>query len=842
MDRLRQDLVYALRTLASDRLLTLTVVLSLGLAIGLIAAVFSFADAVLLHPLPYRDADRLVILWGSKTTTVKRGISGPDLADLRDQTRAFEGVVPFVDNEAPLEFGDQSSRNVTGFHVGAEFFSLLDVLPYLGRTFRQDDSQAGAENVAVLSYLFWESAFGENRRIIGQRIILASKPYVVVGVMPPQFFFPDRIVQVWLPITPATLPTGRGDISFHAIARLKPAVTTAQARGEVDTVTQRLASTYPNTDKNLSVGVFSLHDQMLGDYRAPFATLFAGVGFLLLIACANAAHMLLARGMRRGGEISIRLSLGASRRTIIRQLLTESMLLSVAAGVGGIFIALWGVKVLQRLGMTDILRFDEASIDHRVLLFALGVSILTGVLFGLMPALRTSQPKLADSLKQGGTPYSTGVRSNLRDMLIVSEIAFAFALMAGAGLLIKTFVRLTSLDWGFRPNNVLVIDVHPPGPFMDDISQNAALARQVLPRLKALPGVQSVSVSRGSPITGIDGGPNGVPWGVTLDGTHILYPSLGMVGPSYFETLGIALLRGREFKDDDDSEAPKVVVLDKRLAEQLWPGQNALGKRVLILDLKLSVNKEIASIYRSHPRSEAMRLLGDLYDDPNNYDRIPYHVVGIVGPARIYYGLGEIPLGIYVDYRQRPHYIPMITESFFLHTSTQPSTVAKAASEVIRAATGPEFVVRDPDTLEQRVRGALGGRGSNRLLLIVSSVTSGLGLILAAVGIYGVLAFLTSLRTREIGIRLALGAQRSQIFRMILRRGLLFTIAGVLCGLGLAMGTTKLLAGYLFEVSPSDPLTFTETAVLFLLVAFMACYSPARRAMNVEPTVALKYE
>src|SRR5271157_4195587 len=833
MDRLRQDLVYAVRTLASDRLLTLTVVLSLGLAIGLITAVFSFADAVLLHPLPYRDADRLVILWGSKTTTVKRGISGPNLADLRDQTPGFEGVVPFVNAEIPLEFGDQSSRNVTAFNVGWDFFSLLG-----NRTFRHDDSQVGAENVAVLSYAFWESAFGENRRIIGQKIILASKPYVVVGVMPPQFFFPDRIVQVWLPITPATLPTGRGDISFHAIARLKPSVTTAQAQGEVDTITQRLAASYPDTDKNLSVGLFSLPEQMLGNYRAAFTTLFAGVGLLILIACANAAHMLLARGMRRGGEISIRLSLGATRNIIIRQLLTESMLLSLTAGVAGIFIALWGVKVLQRLGMTDILRFDEASIDHRVLLFALVVSILTGVLFGLMPALRTAQPKLVDSLKQGGTAYSSGVRSNLRDLLIVSEIAFAFALMAGAGLLIKSFVRLTSLDWGFRPEHVLVIDVALPGTAVWDKPQNAAFAQQVLPRLKALPGVQSVSVSRGSPITGVYGGPDGIPNGVTLNDTHILYPSLGMVGPGYFETLGIPLLRGREFKDDDDSNAPKVAVLEKRLAEQLWPDQTPLGTMVLILDLKLSVRKEMARLYQSHQRTEAMRL----YDDPNNYDRIPYQVIGIVGPARIYYGLGEIPLGIYVDYRQRPDYIPMLDESFFLHTSTQPSTIAMAASEVIRAAAGPEFTIRDPDTLEQRVRGALGGRGSNRLLLVVSSVTSGLGLILAAVGIYGVLAFLTSLRTREIGIRLALGAQRSQIFRMILRRGLLLTIAGVLIGLWIAMGTTKMLAGYLFQVSPNDPVTFAETAILFLLVAFLACYSPARRAMNVEPTVALKYE
>lgn len=833
MDSVLRDLRYAIRTLRASRLFTLMVVLSLGLAIGATTAVFSFVDAVLLRPLPYLEANRLVLLWASKNKLMTRGISGPDLADLRTQNQVFEGVVPFVASDMPVEFGVENSQRVNVFYVGAGFFQLLGVRPYLGRTFRSDEEQAGAQKVAVLSYSFWKNQLGGNRAAIGQPIILNGKPYTVIGVMRPEFFFPDQTVHIWLPIEPSMIPPDRRALSVHAIARLKPLVTKERAQNEVDTIVHRLASTYPDTDNNLNIGLFPVINEIVGNYRAAFWSLFGGVALLLLIACANIAHLLLARGMRRGPEISIRVTLGATRGAILRQLLTESLLLSTAGGVAGIFIAFWAVHILLRLGLTDIPRFAEAGIDIQMLLFTFCVSLLTGVLFGLLPALRVSNPNMGESLKQGGTAYSYGARSNARDLLMVSEITFAFVLITGAGLLINSFLRLERVHWGFRPDHVLIADVMLPRNFMSDINQNISFADEVIPRLKSLPGVQSVSIARGSPITEYAGGANGV----TIGGTHVVYPRLDVVGPGYFQTLGIPIFRGRGFAEADNAQAPKVAVIDKSLAERLWPGQSPLGKRLFILAIKPSIWASTRTLYDSGKYGEEKRLL----HDPNSYQQIPYEVVGEVGPVLTYGPLQHDRSAIYVDYRQRPVDIPMIVESFFMRSSAEPSALAKSVRDIIRAINS-NFTILSVDTLQQRINGAIGGRGSNKLLLIVGSVTSALGLLLAALGIYGVMAYAVSLRTHEIGVRLALGAQRGSIFLMVLRRAFEVTIAGLLFGVIGAMASTKVLWSYLFGVTPRDPATFVATAILFLLVAFVACYWPARRAMRVEPMRALRYE
>jgi putative ABC transport system permease protein len=808
------------------------VVLSLGLAIGATTAVFSFVDAVLLRPFPYRDAERLVLLWASKTKLVTRGISGPDLEDLHAQNRVFEDIVPYVGYSGePLDFGVDNSGKVSGFYAGAGFFSLLAVRPYLGRVFRFDEDQPGAEKVAVLSYSFWQNQLGGKRDVVGRTITLSREPYTVIGVMPPQFFFPDQTVQVWLPILASQIPPERGSPMVHALARLKPGVTLAQGQSAVDTIVHRLASAYPETDKNLSIGLFPALNEIVGNYRAAFWSLFGGMALLLLIACANIAHLVLARGIRRGTEISVRVSLGATRGAIFRQLLVESLLLGVAGGLVGIFIAFWGVRILLRLGLTDIPRFTESGVDHRVLLFGLGVSLLTGVSLGALPAWRVSRPNLVESLKQGGTAYSYGAHSRLRDLLMVSEIAFAFVLMAGAGLLINSFIRLARLDWGFRPDHILVVDVESPRSSWYDIPQNTTFAEQVISRLEAFPGVLSASVARGSPITHWMGaaGP------MTLNGRTVDTWE-GVVGPGYFRTLGIPLFHGREFTESDNSQAPKVVVVDKSLAEQLWPGEDPVGKRLTVPVLKLEVSEKVKKLPRS-AHAEAMRL----YEDPNSYEHIPYDVVGEVGAVRTFGLLSLNYSSIYFDYRQRPAEIGMFGASFFLHTSTEPSALAKAARAAIQEAQSG-VIINDTETLTQRVTAAIGGRGSNKLLVLVGSVTSGLGLLLAALGIYGVLAFTTAQRTHEIGVRLALGAQRGVVFRMILGRGLLLTIAGLLFGLVGALATTKMLAGYLFGVGPADAVTFAEAALLFLLVAFLACYWPAHGAMKLEPLSALRYE
>lgn len=834
MGSLWRDVRYAIRTFGTNRLFTLTVVLALGLGIGATTAVFSFVDAVVLRPLPYRAPDRLVLLWAWKTKEVRRGISGPDLADLRAQNAVFEDVVPSRgDSAEPLKFGVERTRTIRGFYVGSGLFTLLGIRPYLGRAFSPGDEWQESNKAAILSYSFWTSEFGGDRGVIGRTITVEGEPYTVAGVMPPEFFFPDQSVQLWLPLKRAMMPMERSGMSVHAVARLKPGVTLTRAQSDVDVIVRRLASTYPATDRSLSIGLFPAFDVIVGNYRAGFWVLLGAVGLLFLIACANVAHLLLVRGLRRGAEISVRVALGATRGAIMRQLLVESVVLSLMGGAAGMAIAECGVRILKTLTLTDIPRFHQVAVDWRCLLFALVTSLAAGLLVGLLPALRSARGNLVESLKAGRT-YSFGARSRLRDLLAVSEVTLAFVLLAGTGLLINSFIRLMRLDWGFRPDHLLVLDVSTRDPdFPRDISRNIGFTQQVLPRLSALPGVQSVAAARGSPMTGYW---SAWPGNVSADREHSVQPLLSLVGPGYFRTLGIPLLRGREFIDSDSTNAPRVAVVSATLAARLWRGQDPLGKKLLVWDLKPEMYK------RGHELKLAGRLddMMKLADHPDSYDRIAYHVVGEVAPA-LMLGPSQIDTAAaYLDYRQRPPAWPMLGESFFLRTSTPPASVAKAARTIIESDGEVEHV--NEDALEERVRTAMGAHTSNKLLLVVSSVTSGLALALAALGIYGVLAFTTALRTHEIGVRIALGARQGEMLRMVLRRGLLVTLHGLLFGSLGAILATRTLSSYLFGITPTDSATYAEVAMLLFLVAFLACYLPARRAMKVDPTVALRYE
>jgi putative ABC transport system permease protein len=809
------------------------IVLSLGLAVGAATAVFSFVDVVLLRPLPYRDANSLVLLWGSKTKEIARGISNLDLQDLQANNQVFENVVPFVESTGTtLRLGREDSVRVKGLYVGREFFSVIGVHPYLGGGRGELEELPATEAVAVLSYDFWKTRFGRDSSVVGRTILLNDEPHRIVGVMPPEFFFPDQTVQVWLRITRQLIPPSRGTPFFHAIARLRLGGTFAAAQTDVDRVVSTLASAYPDTDKHLVVGVFSLLDQIVGNYRAAFWSLFGGVFLLLMIACANIAHLLLAQGMRRAAEMSVRMTLGATRQVIIRQLLTESLLVSSVGGVVGTLMAFGGVRVMLRLGLTDIPRFADASVDYRALLFALGASMLAGLSFGLLPAMRASTTNPVEDLK-GGMSYSYGTRSRFRDILTVSEIALAFVLMSGAGLSINSFVRLARLNWGFRPDHLLIADAVPPQSTWYDISQNAAFAEQLIPRFQALPGVQSVTVARGSPIAGVVGGPSYV----TADGKQRYAPRLEVAGPFYFRTLGIPILRGREFNEKDDGLAPKVAVVDKALAQQLWPGQDPVGKTLFVLSLKKEIDKKVASLLRLGKKSEAWGLAYA----PESVEKIAYAVVGEVGPVLMYGPLPVDSSSIYIDYRQRPTGIPMLLESFFLRTSTEPTTLTKAVREII-STTSRGATIDQIDTLEERVQSAVGDRGSSKLLFVVSSITSAQALLLAVLGVYGVIGYTAVLRTHEIGVRIALGGQRARIFQMILGRGFLLIICGLLFGLAGTVATTKLLAGYLFGITPTDTLTLACAAGVLFLTACFACYLPARRAMLLDPVSALRHE
>lgn len=814
-----RDVRYALRTFSANRLFAASAILSLGLAIGVTTAVFSFTDAVLLRPLPWRDANRLVMMWGSKTTEVKLGLSGPDLNDLRVQNRCFQDVVPFF---AGNSTSGSDSEDVNEFGAGTGFLSLLGVRPYLGRAFRPEDSEPGNDRVAIISYSFWKARFGGDPKAVGRSFVIAGEPYTVIGVTPSGFFFPDEHVQAWVPLSREMLSGVRGGSIVYALARLKPGVTIPEAQNQVDTIVSRLKAMYPQ-DQRLVMGVFSLADQILGSYRAATWSLFGGALLLLMIACANVAHLLLARAMRRGPEISVRVTLGATHGAIFQQLLTESLLLAVGGGIVGILIAYWGMRLLLLEHLADIPRFGEAGINGAALLFALGISLVSGLLFGMFPALHASRPNLTASLKQGGVSYSFGARSGLRDLLMVSEVAFAFVLIASAGLLVNSFVRLATIQWGFRPEHVLIVDSSPANSTTEFIES-------ALSRLKALPGVLSSSVSRGSLITGWFGASTTF----TLDGYRFDNVRFSVVGPDYFKTLGIRVVRGREFTNADGQSAPRVAIIDKRLAAQLWPGQNPVGKTIPIRALKQDVWDRIMAL----GPEKADR--SNLWNGPNSQETIPFEVVGEVEPVLTYGPMQPRSSDIYMNYPQR---IPGLNRvgNFYIRTSTNPSSLGLAARTAVEGA-APGTVVYNVDTLEHRVQGAIGGHGSNKLLALVSSVTGALGLLLAALGIYGVLAYATVLRTREIGVRIALGAQRSTIFRMVIGRGLVLTVAGLFLGFYGAMQTTRALSGYLFQIKPMDPLTLAGAAVIFLLAAFLACYIPARRAMRLDPLTALRYE
>lgn len=835
MSGLSADVRQAVRSLFRNRLSTLIIVLSLGLAVGVTTATYCFLDAVLLKPLPYNEPHELVLLWASKTEERMRGISAPDLADLRMQNHVFEDLVPLVTYAAPLNVRTVNNNETmaNGQYVGRGFFSLLGVRPYLGRTFRFQDESVDTDNVAIVSHSFWKSQLGEQQDVIGKTLVLNSDWYTVVGVMPPGFFFLDHTVQIWLPLTSAMLPRDRGFPKVHAIARLKPKVTIAQAQKDIDLIVRRLASEYPETDKDLSIGLFPLLDRIVGKFRTAFWALLGGMLFLLLVACANIAHLLLARGVSRNTEISIRIVLGASRWAIFRQFLVESLLLGLGGGFAAILSAFWGVDILRGLNLAEIPRFAEANIDVRGILFALATSLLASTFVGLLSALRASQLDLLKPLKTGGTGPSYGSRSHLRDLLVVSEVAFAFVLMTAAGLLFNSFLRLARIDWGFRAENLLVLDVMLGREKSWSIVQNMTFADQTISKLKALPGVQSVALGRGSPIKGLVGGP-GI---VIVEELKWVSPRKEVVGPGYFETLGIPLLRGRGFAESDGPLAPKVAVVDRRLTAQVWPGQNPVGKRLFILSLKREIRNEVDSLVGSSKLDES-ELLKHV---PKYFDEIPYEVIGEVGAVL---SAGPLPIdssSIYLDYRQRPDDMPMISASFFLRTSNEPSTLAGAAREIIKG-TDSEVTILHIDTMEERVRGAIGDRGSTKLFLVISTVGSGLGLLLAALGIHGAMAHATTLRTKEIGVRMALGAQRGEIFRMVLGLGLRVTVAGLLLGVAGALATTRMLAGSLFGVSPTDPLTFAVSAVALLAVALFACYWPARRALRLEPMSALRYE
>ena len=813
MNALVHDIRYGLRMLAKNPGFTAAAVLTLALGIGANTAIFSVVHAVLLKPLPYKDADRLVIVWEQNP---ERGwyrniVSAANLLDWRRQNDVFTQMAAVDPLKAFNLTGTGNPEEVWGERVTTNLFTLLGVRPVMGRIFLPEEDKPGGPRVVILSYGLWQRRYGGDATLVGKQILLNNESYTVVGIMPSGFYFPpfwrEWARELWVPGLDLSNPM-RTMHMFIAVARLKPGVNLAKAQAEMDTIAERIVQQAPD-DKGWGVGLVGLREQTVGETRRPLLVLFGAVGFVLLIACANVANLMLARSAARDREVAIRTALGAERGRLIRQFLTESVLLASLGGTMGLLLVPWVIRVLAAVsGSSGLSLWGNASladvtVNGSVLAFTMAVTLATGIIAGLAPALGVSTPDLNRSLKEGGRSASEGVhRHRLRNLLVVSEFALALILLAGAGLMIRTLLLLGRVDLGFNPHNVLTMKIPLLGPRYKDQRAQAEFFTALLERVKTLPGVQWASVSRGLPVEGWSG------WGFVTEDNPSPPPNeepdanYQVIGPDYFRVMGIPLREGRFYTGLDTQQSTRVVIVNEELARKQWPGQDPIGKRLRI------------------------NMLGKPW----------LTVVGVVGNVRTEWPTPEFFEEFYLPYTQYPW--DLAPRDFMVRTAMNPTTVAAAIQREV-ASLDKDQPVSDVRTLEQVVGEAV---GPQRFAMMLLAAFAALALALAAVGIYGVIAYFVSQRTHEIGIRMALGARQTHVLGMVVRQALGLALAGAGLGLAGAFGLTRLLSGLLYSVRPTDPLTLALVTLVLLAVSALAGYIPARRATKIDPIVALRYE
>ncbi|MBS1813070.1 MAG: ABC transporter permease [Acidobacteria bacterium] len=807
-----QDLRYGARMLLKNPGFTLLAVLTLALGVGANSAIFSVVNGVLLKPLPYRAPEELIRLFERSKSQPRFPMAQGNFQDYRAQNSTLVGLALFTRQDVELSRDDKPER-LAALGITAGFFDVLGVQPMLGREFRREEELPSESAPVILSHALWQRRFNRDPGIIGQSLVLSGRSFTVVGVMPAgvQHVGGDyrslphgESVDVWWPLQmPAQ--AGRGAHFCNAIGRLKPGVSVTQAEADFNVMAERLAQQFPNTNGNWRIAIQPLHEELVGKTRTTLWILLGTVFFVLLIACVNVANLLLARATAREREMAVRASQGAGRWRIVWQLLTESLLLASLGGTAGVLLAQWAIELLRVLGPEQLPRLQSVSLDGRILLFTLVLTLLTGVLFGLAPAWHGGQVNLNALLKEGGRNAAGNRQRRLRDVLVISEIALALVLLVGAGLLMRSFWKLQQTDHGFNPERVLTASLSLPGARYGDNAKAAAFHQQLLNRIAALPSVQSVGLTSDLPWTGYDENA-----GFNIEG-KTFPPNQGPGGryhyasDEYFRTIGVPLIAGRFFSAEDRPETPAVVLINQRMAEQYWAGESAVGKRFT---------------FSSNPKEKDW-----------------YTIVGVVGDVKDFpHSTTAVP-AFYWATSQKP---PVGARDVILAIRTQgdPLQLVEAVRNEVRLL-DKDLPLADVKTLETLASAAV---ASQRFTLWLVGGFAVLALTLATIGIYSVLSYLVAQRTHEIGIRMALGARRLDVQRLVIGQGMKLATVGVSLGLLASFGLTRLMQKLLFGVSASDPLTFSVIALLLLGVALLACFIPARRATKVDPMIALRCE
>jgi putative ABC transport system permease protein len=807
-----QDARYAARVLLKNPGFTAVAVVALALGIGANSAIFSVVNTVLLRPLPYKDPERLMTVWEDDT---KGGFprdtpAAANYIDWRDQNQVFEGMAAVAEQSFNLT-GVGEPERLDGRLVSASLFPVLGVEPQLGRTFLPQEDQPGTNRVVVISHGLWQRRFGGDPSVVNRPVNLNGENYEVVGVMPADFQFPDPKDQLWTPIAfTQQEAANRGRHYLEVVARLKPNVTVEQAQAEMTTVAARLQQQYPEQNAHLGATVLPLHEHLVGDIRPALLVLLGAVGFVLLVACANVANLLLARAAVRQKEIAVRVALGASRLRLVRQFLTESVLLSVTGGAVGLLLALWGTGLLKTFIPENVSQVRSLSVDARVLGFTLLVSLLTGLIFGLAPAVQASRFNLNETLKEGGRDSAQGSRGNrVRALLVVAEVAVSLVLLVGAGLLVNSFLRLRGVDPGFTKDNLLTLSVVLPRQKYPDYQRRAAFYDEMVRRVEALPGVKAAAVTNWIPLVfqgdsitfSVEGRPDPAPGqgkrpAVVTRAVH----------PHYFRTMNIQLTQGRALDERDRADTPNVAVISETMARKSWPGEDPVGKRFTPGELTST--------------------------NPDDW----ITVVGVVRDVRQIELGAEPKAQMYVPYAQgwssfAPRYL-------VVSTSTEPMSLAAAVRGAVWSIDRDQ-PVSDVRTMEEVLSASLARQRFSTLLL---GLFAAVALLLAAVGIYGVMSYSVAQRTHEIGVRMALGAQRGDVLRLAVGQGLKLILCGVGVGLAAAFALTRVMESLLFGVSATDPATFAAISLVLVGAGLLASYIPARRATKVDPMIALRYE